>query len=549
MAPEILIRTPDGITRRVQLEGTTVTLGRSRTADLCFPEDVDLSRQHLVFERSHDDWFVRDLGSKNGTLVNNDQLVGPRKLKEGDRLVAGRLSIGVSGMRTSPDDVVFVDETGVGGAVQTVVSTLKDALGNQVKISQAGSRAASVAGRHIEALIRAGRELAGHQPLTELFETIITLAIDAVQAGRGVLMTLERDDLTLRASKGGSFRISRAVRDRVLAERASLLVVDTALDEAFRSRVSIIEQKVRSLMAVPLQTTERVIGLIYVDASAFGLPFTRDDLNLLTVLANVAAVRIEHERLAEIEQAEKIMSRELEQAAEIQQRLLPGSPPSRPGLQLAGYSSTCRTVGGDYYDFFPYPDGSTSLVLGDVAGKGMPAALLMSCLHARVRLLAEEPGSPAALAARLNRSMLGDCPDNRFITFFVSRFDPATGRLLYCNAGHNPPLLIHPSGRIERLETGGPVLGLLPNLEYEETEVSIEPGAVLLLYSDGVSEAQESRSGEEFGEERLVEIVSQKRQEPASAIVDSITDALLKWMGSTPPHDDVTLVVARSVPQ
>jgi phosphoserine phosphatase RsbU/P len=550
MAPEILIRTVDGNTRLLQLEGSVITLGRSRTADICFPDDADLSRQHLVFEKSGDEWFVRDLGSKNGTVVNGDQLAGAHKLGKGDRLVAGRLSIEVSDVGAAPSaDVVFVEETGGGsGSVETLVSTLHDALGDQTIVSLPGAGTPLIARRHIEALIRAGRELAGHQPLAELFDTIIALAIDAVQASRGVLLALERDQLVLRASKGGSFRISRVVRDRVLTERASLLVMDTALDEAFRSRVSIIEQKVRSLMAVPLQTSERVIGLIYVDASALGFPFTRDDLNLLTVLANVAAVRIEHERLSEIEQAEKIMSRELEQAAEIQRRLLPGSPPPRPALQLAGYSSTCRTVGGDYYDFFSYSDGSTGLVVGDVAGKGMPAALLMSCLQARVRLLAEEPGPLAAVTARLNRSMLADCPDNRFITFFISRFEPGANRLSYCNAGHNPPLLVFPSGRIEKLETGGPVLGLFPNLEYQEAEVRLEPGSVLLLYSDGVTEAQEAKSGEEFGEDRLIEIITRRGQEPAVEILNSITATLREWMGDTPQQDDVTLMVARCLP-
>ena len=157
-------------------------------------------------------------------------------------------------------------------------------------------------------------------------------------------------------------RISSAVRDRVLESRTSVLVRDTALDEALRKRHSIVAQSVRTLMAVPLQTDDKVIGLIYVDSPEFFRQFTTDDLNLLTVLANVAGIRIERERLAEVEQAERLMAAELEQAAEIQRQLLPSAAPSVPGLDLAGYTAPCRTVGGDYYDFLTLPDGRIGLV-------------------------------------------------------------------------------------------------------------------------------------------------------------------------------------------
>ena len=240
----------------------------------------------------------------------------------------------------------------------------------------------------------------GNRPLPELFPFILDLSIQAVNAERGVLMTLESGELVVQANRGEGFRISTAVRDRVLNTGVSVLVRDTSIDDALRERRSIVEQNIRTLMAVPLQTRDQIIGIIYVDSPSLLREFTRDDLNLLTVMANVAAIRIEHTRFAEIEQARRIMERELEQAAEIQRQFLPAVAPEIDGLDLAGHNAPCRTVGGDYYDFFPYGSSRVAMVLGDVSGKGMPASLLMMGLQARVQVLIEEPKSLADVMTR-----------------------------------------------------------------------------------------------------------------------------------------------------
>jgi len=549
MSPELLIRTRDGRTTTVRLEARVVTLGRSRDAHLSYPDDAALSRTHLAFERSADGWVVRDLGSKNGTLHNSQPVAAPKRLQPGDRVMAGHLIIDFCFTKGPAETVVFVEESSTNPiAGRTVVSTLDDALAEPAGISEGTGTGSPAAWRHINTLIRAGRELGGHQPLSELFQTIVELATDAVGATRGLLMTLDNDQLAERAAKGEAFCISTAVRDRVLREKASLLVQDTSLDEAFRLRESILRQKVRSFMAVPLQTNERVIGLIYVDVPNRLPDFTRDDLNLLTVLANVAAVRIERERFAEVEQTERMLVRELEQAAEIQRGLLPGDPSATPGLDVAGYNAPCRTVGGDYYDFIRYPNDSTGLVVADVAGKGMAAALLMSCLQARVRLLEEEPGPLAEMAVRLNRSMIACCPGNRFVTFFICRFDAETGELTYCNAGHNAPLLIRASGEdTDKLQVGGPILGMLPAAQYEQGRCLLAPGDTLVLYSDGVTEAVRHGTEEEFGEDRLENLVREHHQESAATILGTIVQTLESWSAGAPPADDITLLVARRV--
>jgi serine phosphatase RsbU (regulator of sigma subunit) len=243
---------------------------------------------------------------------------------------------------------------------------------------------------------------------------LLNLAMEAVDADRGVLMTLEDGHLVALASSGGEFRISSAVRDRVILEPASLLVRNVLEDEELQRRQSIVMQGVLSLIAAPLQADERVIGLIYVDCSRIARSFSEDDLNLLTVFANIAAIRIEHERLAAIEEAEHRLRAEIAQAAQIQRQHLPAEPPAVVGIELSGRNTPCLTVGGDYFDYLRFSDGRLGVVIADVAGKGLPASLLMMGLQARVQALAESSASLATFVGWLNRSLAISCPTNRF---------------------------------------------------------------------------------------------------------------------------------------
>ena len=536
---ELLVHTPDGRTRSLPLDRSSFTLGRSSSNELCYAEDAGLSRQHLVIEKTGDEWTVRDLGSKNGTLVNGNKITSPHPLGPNDRITAGHLMIEFSGKKEVQAQTVVFVEAGVGPSVSSTMVTSLEGLLSDEKDAEGGPQ--------MRALIRVGRELAGHRPLAELFTLIMDLAIDAVGAARGVLMTLEGEELVVRAAKGEGFRISKTVRDRVLNERNSLLVRDARLDQALADRMSIVEQQVRSILAVPLQTESRVIGLIYLDSPHFVREFTKDDLNLLTVMANVAAIRIEHARLVEVEQVERMFSKDLEQAAEIQRGLLPTSAPVLPGVDLAGYNAPCRTVGGDYYDFLPYPDGRVAILVGDVSGKGMPAALLMSSLQARVQVLFDDPTDLAALVTRLNRIIATNCPSNRFITFFIGVFDPKTGDMTYVNAGHNPPLLVHCEGRVEELEGTGLLLGIMPNAQYTQRTCKLEIGDVVVLFSDGVTEAARLDTDEQFGEERLAKILAEESCHSAESIIEAINLQITEFTDGAPPLDDITLLVARRV--
>ena len=537
--PEISILMPDGRTQTYPLDRERVGLGRSNANELCFPDDSGLSRQHLLFERDGDGWVIRDPGSKNGTLLNGEKVTTPKKLKSGDRIHAGHLTI-VFGAPARPfnETVVFVDTR---EEKTTLSRKLNDVLPSGIRQP---SLTAGVSADHSAALIKVGQQLVGHMALDTLFELILELAIDAVHAERGILLVLENGELAVKASSGGNFRISSGVRDRVLKDKASILVNDVMSDEAFRGMQSLVQQQVRMLMAVPLQTNEKVIGLIYVDSPTLVRDFTAEDLNLLTVMANVAAIRIEHARLAEVEQAEKILAKDLEQAAIIQRGLLPAAAPVVDGLDLAGYNAACRTVGGDYYDYVPYPDGQLGVALGDVSGKAMPAALLMTSLQARLRVLAEQSNDVAEVVTRLNRHTAANCPSNRFITLFFGIVNPLTGTLVYANAGHNPPLVVRANGNAETLDGGGLIMGLFPATPYEAYESRLGLGDVLVLFSDGVTEATNAAE-DEFGDDRFIETVRLNREKTASEILGAVTSALAAFVAGAPTADDVTLVVLK----
>ena len=541
MPRELLIQCPDGQMKTVPLTGERLSVGRSSAAELCFPDDAGLSRQHFVFEPEGEEWTVEDLNSKNGTFVNNIPLKARLVLRAGDRITAGHLVVlyAPEGKAPEPGVVVFEGGDSTSPSTSTVITSLEGA-----NRTLATERAGPKASAPMQALLRAGLELSENRPLAELFPVILELATQAVGAQRGVVMLLEDGKLTAKAHKGEGFRISTAVRDRVIQEKSSVLVRDAQLDDAFRGRMSIVEQKVHTMMSVPLQVKDRTIGLIYVDSPFVLREFTKDDLSLLTVMANVAATRIENVRLAEVEEQDRIMQRDLSQAAEIQGSMLPAAAPQIPGLDLAGFNLPCRTVGGDYYDFFDYPHGRVGLTLGDVSGKGMPASLMMMALHARVQVLAEDPGDLASFMTRLNKTTCANCPSNRFITFFFSVLDAATGELRFANAGHNPPILVRASGQAEMMEGNGPVLGILPIAPYSERRAQLARGDMLVLYSDGVTEATDMNQNE-FGEERFVRVLQQTRHLPAAAIVEAVNRALTQFAAGAPQHDDITMVVAR----
>lgn len=539
-ASELIVEQPWGDPTRFPLHDARYALGRSTTNELAFPDDSKLSREHLVFERSKGGWFVRDVGSLNGTKVNGVPLTNVAVLSDGDRISAGDLTIRFQVRAASSAKTIDVNR----GA--TVSLDLRSALANAT--GETGTP--NLRNEHLGALVRAGRQLIAQGTVDELCALVLDLAADVSKAARGAVFTRAEDGtLTSRAERGRGLRISTAVQDAVLNERRSLLVHDARLENQFGFRDSIVAQDIRSILAVPLQTDENTIGLIYLDSPFFVREFTADDLNVVTVLANIAAIRIEHARVAAEREARRLLDQDLARAVEIQQSILPKDPPSAPGCDLAAFNLPCRTVGGDYYNFITYPDGQLALFVADVSGKGLPAALLVSSLHACIRLLFDEaPNDLSDHVTRLNKTVSSTCPAGCFITFFVGLYHPATGNLVYCNAGHNPPLLASAGARPIMLDSTGIPLGLFATAAYSQQSCCLDPGDTLLLYSDGVTEACAPDSNDEFGEHRLFSALAARRGQPARTVLSEIHSDVLSFTHGSAPADDRTLVILQRAP-
>src|SRR5262249_42838289 len=341
--------------------------------------------------------------------------------------------------------------------------------------------------------------------LEETLRQVLECVFDVVSADRGYMMLFEAPEgdpngapelmckamktRTPAANGASNVEISRTISDQVLKQGASVLTSDAQQDPRFQERRSIVLGGLRSVMAVPLAVEGRISGMIYVDNPFHTNRFTERDLQLLTLIAGVAAIRIENVRLLEVQQEQKRLANELAVASEIQFRLHPETPPAIPCYDVLGVSFPCYEVGGDYYDFIEKPDGRYVIALGDVSGKGTGAALLMSSIHAAVRAHTRTRLSASEIVSEINQYIFDNTPANRYVTLFYSELDPRSHQLTYINGGHNPPLLVRASGEVTRLDIGGFPVGITTFGDYREGWVEIEPGDVMVVYSDGMTES------------------------------------------------------------
>jgi sigma-B regulation protein RsbU (phosphoserine phosphatase) len=261
------------------------------------------------------------------------------------------------------------------------------------------------------------------------------------------------------------------------------------------------------------------------------------------------------ERLMRESEEKLRLESELEIAREVQSQLFPRSAPEVPGLRLYGVCKAARSVSGDYYDFLKLGENRVCLVLGDVSGKGISAALLMAAIQSALRAQFYDgfaptsgshrlPLSTAAVVSRLNRQLYESTPREKYVTFFFALYDAATRSLTYTNAGHLPPVLLG-RGKVERLRVGGTVVGLFSPINYEQAEIQIQPGDLLLAFTDGITEP-ENIYGEEFGEDRMLEVVRRALNASPQILVEEIYRSVSDWTGSPELQDDMTLVVAKA---
>jgi sigma-B regulation protein RsbU (phosphoserine phosphatase) len=328
--------------------------------------------------------------------------------------------------------------------------------------------------------------------------------------------------------------------------------------------VPVLALALLAFMLLPLANTDlqmvrgmggsitRAIGALREGAQQFGegklahrIPIAGDD-DLWDTARQFNRMAEGLERARELEKQRDRMEAELDLARRIQARLLPAAPPRVPGLDVAGLSESAREVGGDYYDHLELGGGRLLLVIADVSGKGVPAALLMSGFRAALMSQDLARSAPEAIAGRVNEFLNQSVEPGKFVTAFIGVLDAASGRLAYVNAGHNPPVVVRAGGEVELLETGGVILGIMPGARYASGEATLARGDLVALYTDGVTEGADA-ANEMWGEERLTALLRSATTAVASDIASRIVRAVRAFEGERGPADDITVLVARRV--
>jgi len=390
---------------------------------------------------------------------------------------------------------------------------------------------------------RATEDLVAQRPLPQVLERFMDMVFQACAPERAAILLLQgsppRLKVKARRGRGEQLEVSRTIADLVIQGKQAIIIEDTQIDEQLAGSESIMLQGIRSAMCVPLWNNREVLGILYVDSPRRD-SFSRDDLALVTLLGNVVAVKIENIRLFQRDQAMREIEKELALAARIQQRLLPAAPPVVAGYELAGMNVPCKAVGGDTFDYLMRDNGRLGIALGDVSGKGIGAALIMAMFQSAFRAHAGTEIGLRELVGRLNRAVCRNAEEGKFITFFCAEVDLERHVLRYVNAGHNPPMLIRGDGQVEKLSTGGIILGFLPDSPYGVAETEMRPGDLLVMYSDGITEAF-NPAEEEYGEARLQQLLLAQRGRPPAEIQDAIVRSVAEFSGGGEQDDDMTL--------
>ncbi|MCP4663083.1 MAG: SpoIIE family protein phosphatase [bacterium] len=537
----------------VELNKDEFTIGRGTVNDLHFRSPW-LSRLHARIVRRQGRYYLSDADSRNGTFLNGEILREERDLCHGDVITLGELQLHFIDAAATPLRVsnvaVPLNTSG------TVMIKSEELVFGRYRESPATAEIGQFdpAQSLMPALTSAASALISHYPLEELVELIMKLIFEAVVAERGALLLRSRagdgdGELRMAAQRGygegEEVQISRTIVKEVLENQKAVLMLDAHTDERFDQAQSILLQGIRSIICVPLWNNREVIGLLYLDHRVTGQMFTENDLRLVGLIGNMAAVKIENVLLLEEQIEKKRMEEQLALGAKIQRGLLPAEIPQIPGYDLFGENQSCYEIGGDYYDFIPKGDGKLAVVIADISGKGVGAALLMAVLQASLRSLIHTAAEPAVLVEQLNRVLVESSPSNKFATLFYAELDPHTHTVEYVNGGHNPAL-VAAQGEVEELGSSGPIVGLIPEARFVSRRISLPPGGVLLLYTDGVTELTNAE-GEEFETERLVELLRENRSADAGSLAQVLRDRMDDFCAAEGPEDDTTIVVVRRV--
>ena len=538
---EARLEVTDALGRRVvPIAKTPFEIGRRETNDLRLAGS-EVSRDHAEIATAADGRFVlKDRASRYGTYINGDQIT-EQPLAHGDRIRLGRS----------------------GGA--EIVFLLTD---SEPKVDKASTTTAIGDLRQIAALLEGLRALGSGRVLDDVLSLVLDSAIDVGGAERGfIMLATSTGELEFKMARGrgrstlsgGSFATSRKIPEEVFRTGEPRVVPDLLDGELANVHMGTVALGIRNVLCVPLRLVryldkaeaadverERRIGVLYLDSREKGVLMSSSTRAALETLATEAAVAIENARLYRETMEKARMEQEMRIAAEIQQALLPKMARAGTFFTAAAASLPCRSIGGDFYDYVDLPAGALGFALGDVAGKGPPAALLSAMMQGIFAAQAASSDSPSQTISRVNLALYRRGIESRFVTLMYGAIAP-DGRLTYCNAGHNPPLILSRSGSapmVRRLETGGPIVGLFETATFEEETVNLTAGDWLIVFSDGVSEAM-SASGDEYGENRIVSCVERHKGMEPRDLLEALFADVREFTRGAAQSDDITAMVLR----
>jgi serine phosphatase RsbU (regulator of sigma subunit) len=496
----------------------------------------EVSREHAEIATENGRFVLRDKESRYGTFVNGEA-VTECELRSGDRVRLGR-----------------------GGGADLVFLTTEE------QSSLTGGRSTTGARddlRQITVLLEGFRALGSGRVLQEVLALVLDAAIEISGAERAfIMLSTPEGGLEFKLARGrekqtltdSTFNTSRKIPEEVYRTGQTRVVADL-LDGGFADvHVGTVALGIRHVVCVPLnlvqyvdtadaRSEDRRIGVLYLDSREKGTLLSSTTRSALDTLASEAAVAIQNANLYREKLEKSKMEQEMRIAAEIQQALLPKPRVSLGFVEAAAASIPCRSIGGDFFDYVDEMQAAFGFTLGDVAGKGPPAALMSALMQGMFGSLAQYADGPATAVTSMNKALCRRGLESRFVTLMFGVL-AADGKLTYCNAGHNPPLVIGPGG-VRRLAAGGPVVGLLEFAPYDQETVQLTEGDVVVIFSDGVSEALNS-AGEEYGEDRLqAEIERAGGGAAAMGVVERVVAGVKAFTKGAPQSDDITVMVIR----
>jgi serine phosphatase RsbU (regulator of sigma subunit) len=540
---------PNGHRARVRIDPIPFRIGRQPESDLII-RDTRASRAHarILFEQG--EYLIEDCGSRHGTWVNG-QRIARQPLHNSDRIELGA--------QDSYQLIFALD----GAELKRLV----EQMGEHAALHDAPTVAHPVGGNlgKLRAILDLARTLQSSFSVDDVLISVVDTALTITGAERGFLLLRNGTALDTRVARhrrghhlrDSDLRVPREVLHRALQHRRELLSMNfdpTAIDET-RPQNSIADLELRSVVCVPLvrirtgqgdstsmlNTGSETVGVLYMDSRITAADLTGGNRELLQTLAIEASTVLENARLLVEERAKQQMEEELQLARTIQQSLLPGKLPTEGWMAASAGSVASREVGGDYYDITAVDPRCYCIVVADVSGKGVGSALLASLLQGALITATGVPEGLVRRVVRLNQFLLDRTGGEKYATLFYSLLHD-DGRLSYINAAQCPPIVLRVNGERIELEATGMPVGLMEGAEFALETLRLEPGDRVVIYSDGVTEAQNQKR-EFFGKKRLNEILKAHAGESCSAIHDAIQEGVTAFTEGAPQSDDITVVV------